>query len=263
MIRLELCRKFRYEENSLGFWDTNRSSNLNLTIRSSDSQMKKNERKENLRNNELCYLGWPLGKTKKEQKKDKCLYLVKELKKPRNINLTMMPVVIGALSTVTEELEQGLEDLEIRGRVGTIQTTALLNRPEYWEEWWRFEETCCHSDSSENPSANAGVKISGKSKITPQAGQQEEGDKKEILWLRLDIGTKIRLITTRVEWRLNFIAGENWRTLVVMMCSVVFRSWKYALFNSLTSAACCGFRGKSLVWGATCSDRFLVEISSR
>ena len=34
--------------------------------------------------------------------------------------------VIGALDTVTKRLVKGLEDLEIRGRVETIQTTALL-----------------------------------------------------------------------------------------------------------------------------------------
>ena len=30
-------------------------------------------------------------------------------------------------------------------------------RPEYWHESWRLEETCCHSDSSEKPSANTDV----------------------------------------------------------------------------------------------------------
>ena len=34
--------------------------------------------------------------------------------------------MIGALCTVTEGLLKGLEDLEIRGRVETIQNTALL-----------------------------------------------------------------------------------------------------------------------------------------
>ena len=34
-------------------------------------------------------------------------------------------------------------------------------RPEYWgEESWRLQETCCHSNSSERPSANADVKNS-------------------------------------------------------------------------------------------------------
>ena len=36
------------------------------------------------------------------------------------------PTVIGALGTVTEGLIKGLEGLEIRGRVETIQTTVWL-----------------------------------------------------------------------------------------------------------------------------------------
>ena len=37
-----------------------------------------------------------------------------------------MQIVIGALGTITKGLIKGLEDLEIRGQVETIQTTALL-----------------------------------------------------------------------------------------------------------------------------------------
>ena len=37
-----------------------------------------------------------------------------------------MPIVIGTLGTVTEGLLKELEDLETRGRVKTIQATALL-----------------------------------------------------------------------------------------------------------------------------------------
>ena len=33
-------------------------------------------------------------------------------------------------------------------------------RPEYWEESWRLEETCCHSNFRERPSANVDVKNS-------------------------------------------------------------------------------------------------------
>ena len=36
-----------------------------------------------------------------------------------------MPIVIGALGTVTKRLVQGLEDLEIKGRMENIQTTVL------------------------------------------------------------------------------------------------------------------------------------------
>ena len=32
------------------------------------------------------------------------------------------------------------------------------NGLESWDESWRLEETCCHSDSSENPSGNTDVK---------------------------------------------------------------------------------------------------------
>ena len=42
------------------------------------------------------------------------------------MKVTFIPIVIGALGTVTKVLVDGLEDLEIRGRVKTIQTNALL-----------------------------------------------------------------------------------------------------------------------------------------
>ena len=42
------------------------------------------------------------------------------------MNVTIVPIVIVAFGTVTEGLLKGLEDLEVGGRVETIQTTALL-----------------------------------------------------------------------------------------------------------------------------------------
>ena len=42
------------------------------------------------------------------------------------MKVTIIPNVIGAFVTVTEELLKGLEVLEIRGRVETIQTAALV-----------------------------------------------------------------------------------------------------------------------------------------
>ena len=38
--------------------------------------------------------------------------------------MTVIPIVIGVLGTVTKRLAQGLKNLEIRGRVETLQTTA-------------------------------------------------------------------------------------------------------------------------------------------
>ena len=40
--------------------------------------------------------------------------------------MTMIPIFIAAFYTVTKRLLKGLEDFEIRGRVETIKTTALL-----------------------------------------------------------------------------------------------------------------------------------------
>ena len=76
------------------------------------------------------------------------------------MKVTIIPIVIGAFGTVTKGLQKGLEDLEVGGRVETIQTTTLLRTVEYWEESWRREETYCHSNSSKRPSALADVKNS-------------------------------------------------------------------------------------------------------
>ena len=63
---------------------------------------------------------------KESEKKDKYLDLARELKKPWNMKVTIVPIVIGALGTVTKGLLKGLEDLEVGGRVETIETTVLL-----------------------------------------------------------------------------------------------------------------------------------------
>ena len=42
------------------------------------------------------------------------------------MKVTVIAIVIDALGIVTKGLVQGLEDLEIRGRVETIQTTKVL-----------------------------------------------------------------------------------------------------------------------------------------
>ena len=64
---------------------------------------------------------------KESEKKDKYLDLVREFKKKLwNMKVTNVPIVIGALGTITKGLLKGQEDLEVGGRVETIQTTALL-----------------------------------------------------------------------------------------------------------------------------------------
>ena len=60
------------------------------------------------------------------EKKDKYLDLTRELKKLWNVKVTIVPIVIDALDTITKGLLKGLEDLEVGRRVETIQMTALL-----------------------------------------------------------------------------------------------------------------------------------------
>ena len=76
---------------------------------------------------------------KESEKKDKYLDLARELKKKLwNMKVTIVPIVIGALGTVTKGLLKDLEDLEVNGRVETIQTTSLLRTARIS---WRVLET--------------------------------------------------------------------------------------------------------------------------
>ena len=58
------------------------------------------------------------------------------------MKVTIIPIVIDAFGTVTKELLKGLEDLEVGGRVETIQTRTLLRTArilrrvlETWGDW--------------------------------------------------------------------------------------------------------------------------------
>ena len=65
-------------------------------------------------------------KLKEYEKKIKYLDLAREVKKLWDLQVTIIPIVIGAFGTVTKGLQKGLEDLEVGGRVETIETTTLL-----------------------------------------------------------------------------------------------------------------------------------------
>ena len=81
-------------------------------------------------------------KLKECEKKDKYLDLAVELEKTWNIKVTVIPIVIGAIGIVSKGLKMGQEDMEIRGRVETIQTTALLTSARILRS---VLETCYHS----------------------------------------------------------------------------------------------------------------------
>ena len=65
-------------------------------------------------------------KLKECEKRDKYRDLARELKKLWNMKVTIIPIVICTFGTVAKGLLKGLEDLEVGGRVETIQTKALL-----------------------------------------------------------------------------------------------------------------------------------------
>ena len=71
-------------------------------------------------------------KLKECEKKDTYLDLARELKKQWNMKVTIIPIVISVFRTVTKGLLKGLEDLEVGGRVETIQallrTARILRR---------------------------------------------------------------------------------------------------------------------------------------
>ena len=72
------------------------------------------------------------------------------------MKVTVIPVVLVALRSVTEGFIQGLEDLEKRGHVETIQTTALLRLTRILRVLEIYGD--CHSEANEKPSAKAGKK---------------------------------------------------------------------------------------------------------
>ena len=64
---------------------------------------------------------------RESEKKDKDLHLAREVKKQLwNMMVMVILIVAGALGTILKGLVKGLENLEIRVQLGTIQTTALI-----------------------------------------------------------------------------------------------------------------------------------------
>ena len=93
-------------------------------------------------------------KLSENKKKDHYLDLAREFKK----TVAIILIVIGALGKVIKGLIQGLEDMEIRGRVEIIQTTVLVRSTRILRRVLEIGETCCHSNSNEWPTAKTDMK---------------------------------------------------------------------------------------------------------
>ena len=109
----------------MGLWHTHGSSNLGQKTRPNNNQQKKKKK----RTCKVVDFAVPADyriKLKQYEKKNKYLDFARELKKLWNMQVTIIPIVIGVFGTVTKGLLKGLEDLEVGGRVETIQATTLL-----------------------------------------------------------------------------------------------------------------------------------------
>ena len=84
----------------------------------------------------------------------------KELNKLGNMKAREILVITGALCMVPKGLIRGLEELKTRGSTETISNYSFTKIDQNTKKsFQRLEKTCCHRESNERPSANAGVKI--------------------------------------------------------------------------------------------------------
>ena len=104
------------------------------------------------------------NKLKENEKKNKYLDIAQELKQSRNMKVTIIHIMIGAFGTVTKGSLKGLEDLEIRERVETIQTIILLKMARILRRIPGLVEIYCHSKTSESPLAKTDLKKLSRSK---------------------------------------------------------------------------------------------------
>ena len=144
VIHWEMCKKFNFDHTNklysttqhLSWKITHMNSYGTLTYKQITESRPKdqtynnnNNQQKKKRNCKIVDFDVPAEhriKLKKCEKKDKYLDLARESKKLWNVQVTIIPIVIGAFGTVTKGLLKWLKDLEVSGRVETIQTTALL-----------------------------------------------------------------------------------------------------------------------------------------
>ena len=120
--QLIICPRKWHTLTPMRFWHTNGSPNLGQKTRPYNEWQKKRICKIV----DFAVLDDHRIKLKECEKRYKYLDLARELKKLLNMKVTIVPIVIGAFGTITKGLLKGRKDLEVGGRVETIQMTALL-----------------------------------------------------------------------------------------------------------------------------------------
>ena len=112
----------------MGLWHTHGSPNLGQKTRpyNNQQQQQQQQKKRICKIVDFAVSADHRINLKECEKKDNYLDLARELKNLWNMKVTIVPIVIGAFGTITKGLLKGLEDLEVGGRVETIQMTVLL-----------------------------------------------------------------------------------------------------------------------------------------
>ena len=95
-------------------WDFNIQTDHLISARRSDLIII--NKKENLQNCELCCPGSPQEKLTESEKTDKYFDLARKFKKLWKMKVTVIPIIIGVLGTVSKVLIKRMDDLEMRTR---------------------------------------------------------------------------------------------------------------------------------------------------
>ena len=143
VIHWEMCKKFKFDHANKWYmhnpapvlendthkrlWDFNIQTDHLISVRRPDLIIiNKKQKKKICKIVDFAVPPEHRIKLKECEKRDKYLDLAWKLKKLWNMKVTIIPIKIGAFGMVTKGLLKSLEDLEVGGRVETIQTTALL-----------------------------------------------------------------------------------------------------------------------------------------
>ena len=133
LIHWEMCRKFQFDHTNKCYihnsapvlendshkllWDFNIQTDHLIPARRPDLIIINKKKKRICKIVDFAVPADHRINLKESEKKDKYLDLATELKKLWNMKVTTVPIVIGALGTITKGSLKGLEDLEDGGRV--------------------------------------------------------------------------------------------------------------------------------------------------
>ena len=145
----------------MGLWHTNRSPNLAQKTRPHNNQQQQKKREHEKSSSLLYRLTMEKKKWKNVKRRKSTSTLLGNWRKTmehKGDNYTNWNWCVWNSNQMIIKETGGLGVWQTSGGPSKLQ--HYWERPEYWEESWRNEETCCHSNSSERPPTNADVKNS-------------------------------------------------------------------------------------------------------